>query len=131
MVDFNSKLKKKRNKTHLQEITPEMVKTADDKMEQWTEEMIDLPMLDFCRTIITFNVGEIKAFRLYLEQRMLEVDSMCNVAMKPQLVAQILSVEERVYLASLFVVLAKIEDKRGFVDYVLMEREAALNMDKK
>ncbi|MNJ76209.1 hypothetical protein D3C77_734390 [compost metagenome] len=55
---------------------------------------------------------------------MFEVDAMCKVALEGEnALATAMSREVRMKLASLFSLLARIEAKHGFIDYLIMKRK--------
>jgi len=116
------KKKARKSTAPLMEITPEMVKEVDARMEEFTANVIDMEMTPFIFEMQKKNVGELRVIRLYLEQKMAEVDAMCKAA-QDATVRVSYSKEEAIQLTRLFVVLAKIEAKRGVIDYLLLSRE--------
>lgn len=116
---------KKENPKQLMTITPEMMEKVEASMQDFTENLIDLPMNEFCQVIERNNIGDLKIKRLYLEQKMFEVDAMCAAALNPNVLVAKLNKEQALELAQLFAVLAKIEAKRGVIDYLIFSRQAA------
>ena len=108
---------------HLKNITAEEIKQVEDNMDNFTRELIDLHMYDFCPKVKALNYGELRVVRLYLENKLLEVDSMIKELEKQNKIRTRLLPADIPAIGNLYAVCANIDSKRGFLDHLLSERK--------
>jgi hypothetical protein len=92
------------------------------KVAESTEELIDMPMYEFCQFFDDKNVGECRAFRSLLQMHLDRVDHYGKNAVEANLLLP-MKKEERISMASLFSLASKIQDRMGYIDYLLLKRK--------
>ncbi|MMZ55970.1 hypothetical protein D1872_178460 [compost metagenome] len=116
---------KSKKAKHLEVLTPEMIQETEKTMVEGVDQLIDMEVTEFCRYVENRNVGELRSIRLYLENRMLELNTLCDTALRPAsfVLSEGVTRDRVVQLISMFVNLAKIDAKRGIIDHSILSKE--------
>jgi hypothetical protein len=86
-----------------------------------TEEMIDMPMFEFVKFLEGKNIGELKAFRSLLQMHLDKGDMLGKKLVESKV--DVFRKESRIQLGSVFMVVAKIQDRMGYIDYLLIKNK--------
>lgn len=109
MVKKNAREEYKEQLEQAKEDTKTVVKTV--------EQLIDMPMFEFCGFCEGRNIGELKAFRSLMQTNLDQVDSYGNKLLKNKLTSFNQSARETI--GSIFSIAAKIQDRMGYMDYLI------------
>lgn len=115
------------NKNAKQEYN-EMIKKAQEDFGitvESTEQMIDMPFFEFAKFIEGKNIGELKAFRSLLQMHLDRADLVGKKLVENTVTT--FNKEERIQLGSVFIITAKIQDRMGYIDYIITKNSIKFN----
>jgi hypothetical protein len=114
MVNHSSRDEYKRQMTESVRDANRLLKTVDD--------LVDLPMYEFAKFCEDKNVGELKAFRSLMQTNLDQIDVYGKqlVDSKEQ---KFFSKEDRINLGSVFAISGKIQDRMGYMDYLVKKNQ--------
>lgn len=107
---------KKTAKEEYQELIEQAKKDTATVVES-TEELIDMPFFEFAKFLEGKNIGVLKAFRVLLQMHLDRADLTGKKLVEDKVA--VFNVEARVQLGSVFIVVAKIQDRMGYIDYLI------------
>jgi hypothetical protein len=97
----------------------EQAKKDTQTVVESTEEMIDMPFFEYAKFLEGKNIGELKAFRALLQMHMDKADLYGKKLVENKV--SVFGTEERIGLGSVFMVCAKIQDRMGYIDYLVQK----------
>lgn len=100
----------------------QLVQASDDLMKT-TEQLIDTPFMQFVRFMNEKNIGMLKSYRALLQGKFDEVDTVAARFTRTNNAKVGLSQDDLIKIGSLFMLLGKITDRMGYVDYLIAERK--------
>lgn len=92
-----------------------------ETLARTVEELIDLHFIDFCTFCEGRNIGELMGFRALLQTNLDRVD-----VLGKQLIENVMTTfgkEERIRVGSVFALTAKIQDRMGYIDYLVKQKK--------
>jgi hypothetical protein len=101
-------------------MTPEEVIQFSKQLNEQAESTIDLPMNEFCKYMEGKNVGEVRIIRGLLEAKLFAVDAIATNLLNIGDITQF-TTQDRLKLANVFALLAKIEHKMSYCDYLYLK----------
>jgi hypothetical protein len=90
-----------------------------------TEEMIDMPFFEYAKFLEGKNIGELNAFRALLQMHIDKADIYGKTLVENKV--SVFGKEERIVLGSVFAVTAKIQDRMGYIDYLIQKNSVKFN----
>lgn len=87
------------------------------------EEMIDTPFYEFSLNMEGKNIGELMAFRALFQKHLDEIDVMGKKLVESNAIS--FNKESRIKLGSVFAVSAKIQDRMGYIDYLVKKNRVS------
>jgi hypothetical protein len=98
----------------------EQAKEDTKTVVESTEQLIDMPMFEFAKFCEGKNVGVLKAFRVLFQMHMDRADLVGKKLVEDTVSS--FNKEARIKLGSIFIVTAKIQDRIGYIDYLIKSK---------